>query len=207
MPIITEEIVTTLKPGVDNQTENMDLSDFGFLYGTFPTAPSVFVYATKYNLESDIIAAAMVACTFVSAPIMFISAKLLSLKNINPEDYLKVLGTNIVFPTVSLRSKIFMKNYKKILFLPDPFLMDISILSLFACLWVIFVLINSKKWKQMPNYVTILLVFSQACGCIGAILWSTMNCDQDWKLYLQFAFFAFGVYASRINTALIGKLI
>ena len=69
-------------------------------------------YATKYNLESDIIAAAMVACTFVSAPIMFISAKLLSLKNINPEDYLKVLGTNIVFPTVSMQIKIFMKNYK-----------------------------------------------------------------------------------------------
>ena len=92
MPIITEEIVTTFKPGGDNQTENMDMADFGFLYGTFPTAPSVFVYATKYDLESDIIAAAMVACTFVSAPIMFISAKLLSLKNINPEDYLKVLG-------------------------------------------------------------------------------------------------------------------
>ena len=110
MPIITEEIVTTFKPGGDNQTENMDLSDFGFLYGTFPTAPSVFVYATKYNLESDIIAAAMVACTFVSAPIMFISAKLLSLKNINPEDYLKVLGTQALFIYYNLQIKIFMKK-------------------------------------------------------------------------------------------------
>ena len=79
-------------------------------------------------------AMSMVICTFVSAPIMFISAKLLSLKNIDPSDYLKVL---------------------------DPFLMDVSILSLFACLWVLFVLINSKKWKEMPYFVTISLVFSQ----------------------------------------------
>ena len=71
---------------------------------------------------------------------MFISAKLLSLKSIDPSQYLKVL---------------------------DPFLEDVSILSLFACFWVLFVLINSKKWKEMPYYVTILLVFSQICGCIG----------------------------------------
>lgn len=34
-------------------------------------------------------------------------------------------------------------------------------------------------------------------------MWSVMNCHHGWKLYLQFIFFAFGVYASRINTALI----
>ena len=39
---------------------------------------------------------------------------------------------------------------------------------------------------------------------VGAILWSTMNCIHGWKLYLQFIFFAYGVYASRINSALIG---
>jgi len=35
-------------------------------------------------------------------------------------------------------------------------------------------------------------------------LWSVSNCHHGWKLYLEFIFFAFGVYASRINTALIG---
>ena len=30
-----------------------------------------------------------------------------------------------------------------------------------------------------------------------------MDCIHGWKLYLQFIFFAYGVYASRINTALI----
>ena len=54
MPLITEEIVSQLGAG-SNQTDNSNWSDFGFLYGTFPTAPSVFVYATKYNLECEVI--------------------------------------------------------------------------------------------------------------------------------------------------------
>ena len=38
---------------------------------------------------------------------------------------------------------------------------------------------------------------------IGAIIWSISNCHHGWRLYVEFIFFAFGVYASRINTALI----
>ena len=38
-------------------------------------------------------------------------------------------------------------------------------------------------------------------ACIGAILWSLLNCTHGWKLYLQFSVYAFGVYASRIYTA------
>jgi len=175
MPIIAREVVNLLNVGV-NVTDTQEWSNFGFLYGTFPSAPGVFVYASKYDLETDMIASGMVACTFISAPIMFISARLLSVKSINPSEYINEL---------------------------DTFLLDISIISLIACLWVVFVFINSKKWNQMPHLVTMALAFAQVCGCIGAILWSTMNCIHGWKLYLQFVFFAYGVYASRINTALI----
>ena len=49
----------------------------------------------------------------------------------------------------------------------DTFLLDISIVSLIACLWVMFVFINSKKWNQMPHLVTMGLAFAQVCGCIG----------------------------------------
>jgi len=175
MPIIAREVVNLLNVGA-NATDTQEWSNFGFLYGTFPSAPGVFVYASKYDLETDMIASGMVACTFISAPIMFISARLLSVKSINPSEYINEL---------------------------DTFLLDISIVSLIACLWVMFVFINSKKWNQMPHLVTMGLAFAQVCGCIGAILWSTMDCIHGWKLYLQFIFFAYGVYASRINTALI----
>ncbi len=74
MPLITREVVSQLKAG-GNETETAELSNFGFLYGTFPTAPSVYVFAAKYNVAMDVIAFALVACTFISAPIMFISAR------------------------------------------------------------------------------------------------------------------------------------
>ena len=112
------------------------------MYGTFPPAPGAFVYAVKYDVQKELLATALVASTFLSAPIMFISARLLSIKSVNPTDYIQDL---------------------------DHFLFDISIVSLCACLWVIFVLINSKKWKEMPHLVTLILTLSQACGCIGQV--------------------------------------
>jgi len=35
--------------------ENLALSMFGFLYGMIPSAPAVFVYASAYNLEMDLV--------------------------------------------------------------------------------------------------------------------------------------------------------
>ena len=69
MPIIARETVNLLNVGA-NETDTQEWSNFGFLYGTFPSAPGVFVYASKYDLDTDLIATGMVACTFVSAPIM-----------------------------------------------------------------------------------------------------------------------------------------
>lgn len=56
-----------------------DLADYAFIYGTFPTAPSVYVFAVQYGANPDIIASTMVLCTVLSAPIMYVSAKLISI--------------------------------------------------------------------------------------------------------------------------------
>lgn len=175
MPLVTRETVSLLHSG-QNVSDTLDLANFGFLYGTFPTAPGVFVYAAKYNVAADMVASAMVMCTFLSAPIMFISARLLSIPNIDPSDYISEL---------------------------DNFLLDISIIGLLACVWVAFVLVISRKWNQVPHSVTLGLVGSQGCACLGAILWSVISCTHGWKLYLQYSIFAFGVYASRVNTAVL----
>ena len=56
-PILARELTSTLlSPTTKNSTLVRDLSDFAFLYGTFPVAPTVFVYASKYNVMPDIIA-------------------------------------------------------------------------------------------------------------------------------------------------------
>lgn len=72
MPLIAREVTNFLYSG-SNEDESSRLADFAFLYGTFPTAPTVYVFATRYNIASSIIATTMIACTFLSAPCMFIS--------------------------------------------------------------------------------------------------------------------------------------
>lgn len=76
-----------------SSNETVELSNFGFLYGTFPTAPGVFVYATHFGVDVDLVASAMVACTFLSAPLMFISAKMLTLRNLHPSNYIQELDS------------------------------------------------------------------------------------------------------------------
>ncbi|OAD54808.1 hypothetical protein WN48_06007 [Eufriesea mexicana] len=76
LPLVIRESIILLNAG-ENATDTQDLSTYGFLYGTIPTAPALFIFTVRYNLEIDLIASAMVACTFVSAPLMFISAKLI----------------------------------------------------------------------------------------------------------------------------------
>ena len=57
LPIFAREYASTLlNPSNQNATENRELSDFAFLYGTFPVAPTVFVYASKYNVVPNVIA-------------------------------------------------------------------------------------------------------------------------------------------------------
>ena len=78
MPLIARSITKSLSAGESEAEleEANQLSDFAFLIGTFPTAPTVYVIAVRYNLCADVMASAMVVCTFVSAPIMFVSGKL-----------------------------------------------------------------------------------------------------------------------------------
>lgn len=76
-PLITRELVLHLNTGKNMTIEDTDsLSTFGFLYGTFPTAPSLFFYITRYNsIGDELISSALVFGTLASAPLMMISGK------------------------------------------------------------------------------------------------------------------------------------
>lgn len=173
LPLVIHEVVSLFHPGT-NASETLDLSTYGFLYGVFPAAPGVFVFATQYSIDIDLIASCMVACTFISAPLMFISAKMISINNLKPSDYLQEL---------------------------DSFAFDVSIAGIVACIWILVIFICSKKYKRIPHRVTSCLVVSQLIGCVGHILWSVLDQTQAFTLYLQFAVYAVGVYSSRMWTA------
>ncbi|XP_066945138.1 lysosomal cholesterol signaling protein isoform X2 [Macrobrachium rosenbergii] len=175
LPLVTREVVSLLHPG-NNANETADYSNYGFLYGTFPTAPGVFVFASQYNLAIDLIASAMVACTFLSAPLMFVSAKMVTLVRINPLDYVKEL---------------------------ESILFNVSIIGLICTVWVIAVFILSRKWRKVPHFVTLCLAVSQVIACLGALMWSVQECNHTWKLYLQFILFSWGVFSSRLWTAIL----
>lgn len=54
MPLVTREVVSLLHTG-SNTSDTLNLSTYGFLYGTFPSAPGVFVFATQYAIDVDLV--------------------------------------------------------------------------------------------------------------------------------------------------------
>jgi hypothetical protein len=51
---VIHEVVSLFNPGT-NVSETLDLSTYGFLYGVFPAAPGVFVFATQYSVDVDLV--------------------------------------------------------------------------------------------------------------------------------------------------------
>lgn len=111
MPLVCKDMVDILDVGVNSTSANhTSLSNFAFLYGVFPTAPSVAIYAGQYNMELEVVSrytqcfwcdtavfclikcisrflkvtSGMVISTFLSAPIMYVSSWLLTIPLMDP---------------------------------------------------------------------------------------------------------------------------
>ncbi|XP_011879389.1 PREDICTED: integral membrane protein GPR155 [Vollenhovia emeryi] len=181
LPLVIRESIILVNAG-DNVTETRDLSTYGFLYGTIPTAPALFIFTLRYNLEIDLIASAMVACTFLSAPLMFVSAKVINAvyAGITPASYAQQLNI---------------------------FSFDMSVASAAACIWLLicFLGFGRKRYNQVTHRCTLCLVIAQLAIAVGVIMWSKLdpNNDQTILWYIQFILITTGVYASRIWTAAI----
>ncbi|XP_052365169.1 integral membrane protein GPR155-like [Oncorhynchus keta] len=87
MPLICKDMVDLLDSTGSNSSSlnHSSLSNYAFLYGVFPPAPSVAIYASQYNMELDVVTSGMVISTFLSAPIMYVSAWLLTIPLMNPK--------------------------------------------------------------------------------------------------------------------------
>lgn len=179
LPLIIRESVILLNAGT-NETDTTDLSTYGFLYGTIPTAPALFIFTLRYNVDIDLIASAMVACTFLSAPLMFVSAKLITAINegVSPSSYARQLNT---------------------------FSMDISVASLAACIWLLicFIVLEGKKYKRLTHRCTLCIIIAQIAVAIGVIMWTKIDATHIGSTlwYIQFVLITVGIYASRLWTA------
>ncbi|XP_034429926.1 integral membrane protein GPR155 [Hippoglossus hippoglossus] len=145
MPLICKEMVELLDNSNTSSLNHSSLSNYAFLYGVFPTAPSVAIYAVYYNAELEVVTSGMVISTFLSAPIMYASAWLLTMQRMDPQ--------------------VLMNSLQSVSF-------DISIVSLVLLVWTIAVMFLSKKSKRLPHIFTVNLFVAQFLTCIGMILWN-----------------------------------
>uniref|UniRef100_A0A8C9BCU3 Uncharacterized protein n=1 Tax=Phocoena sinus TaxID=42100 RepID=A0A8C9BCU3_PHOSS len=123
----------TLDKG-NSVVNHASVSNYAFLYGVFPVAPGVAIFATQFNMEVEIITSGMVISTFVSAPIMYVSAWLLTFPTMDPKPLAYAIQ-NVSF--------------------------DISIISLVSLIWSLAILLLSKKYKQLPHMLTTNLLIAQ----------------------------------------------
>ncbi|XP_006784026.1 integral membrane protein GPR155-like [Neolamprologus brichardi] len=179
MPLVCKDMVDILDTGVNSTSANhTSLSNFAFLYGVFPTAPSVAIYAGHYNMELEVVTSGMVISTFLSAPIMYVSAWLLTIPLMDPTPLVTELE-NVSF--------------------------NISIVSLIALVWTIAVMLLSRKFNKLPHLFALNLFLAQFLVCVSMILWNFLVKQEDNLLgkILTFTLLYGSLYSTYIWTGLI----
>uniref|UniRef100_A0A1A8J8W9 G protein-coupled receptor 155b n=1 Tax=Nothobranchius kuhntae TaxID=321403 RepID=A0A1A8J8W9_NOTKU len=179
MPLVCKDMVDILDIGVNGTSANhTSLSNFAFLYGVFPTAPSVAIYAGHYNMELEVVTSGMVISTFLSAPIMYVSAWLLTIPLMDPTPLVTELE-NVSF--------------------------NISIISLIGLVWTIGVMLLSRKFNQLPHLFVLNLFLAQFLVCVSMILWNVLGKQEDNLLskILTFTMLYGSLYSTYIWTGLI----
>ncbi|XP_061464434.1 lysosomal cholesterol signaling protein isoform X2 [Rhineura floridana] len=165
MPLLCREMVELLDTS-GSLVNHTSLSNYAFLYGVFPAAPGVAIFATQFNMEVEIITSGMVISTFVSAPIMYVSAWLLTIPSMDPTRLASAIQ-NVSF--------------------------DISIVSLVSLVWSLAVILLSKKYKQLPHMLTTNLLIAQFVACVGMVMWNFTI--KEGSIILQILVFIF-LYSS-----------
>lgn len=176
LPLIAREMIQVLHVGKSsNETNSWSL--FGFLYGTFPAAPSSAIFAAKYGVDEQMVTSTMVLSTLLSAPIMFISAQMSLL------DYTQQAVI----------------NFDKLL---KTAMIDVSGTAIPFGVWVIVVLFLGRRHKIYPHNYTICLVICQLLACISTVLSKIPINSEFWFPFIS-TFFFVGIWGSRCWTAMV----
>ncbi|CAL1582310.1 unnamed protein product [Knipowitschia caucasica] len=177
LPLICKDMVELLDNSNTSTLNHSSLSNYAFLYGGFPSAPSVAIYAVYYNAEVEVVTSGMVISTFLSAPIMYVSAWLLTSSWMDP-DVLRKSLQNVSF--------------------------NISIVGLIVLVWTISVLFLSKKVKKLPHKFAANLFLAQFMTCLGMILWNyVVYSDNLMGQVFTFTLLSISLYSTNVWTGLI----
>ncbi|KAK3780258.1 hypothetical protein RRG08_047247 [Elysia crispata] len=159
---------------LDLSENSTSYSMYGFLYGTIPTAPSVYIFANDFGFGGEIIATALVLGNALAAPFMFISAKMMTVIVDSGQDFRKLL-----FETAY----------------------NISIVSIICCVWVLALFVFTGKWRRIPHRFTMAYMVANILACIGAIIFHEHGSSEGWHSYPGMVLLMVGVLSSRFWTA------
>lgn len=87
MPVICKDMVDLLDNSNTSAANHTSLSNYAFLYGVFPTAPSVAIYAVYYNAELEVVSylpANLLPAIFLCIHCFFLCNSLYGFKTLLP---------------------------------------------------------------------------------------------------------------------------
>ncbi|XP_003740757.1 integral membrane protein GPR155 [Galendromus occidentalis] len=170
-PILIREIMSQM--GIPDPA----YTDFGFLYGMLPPAPTVAIFAAQFCLPGEAVSAGVVVGTFVSAPLIFITATMSKISE-SSQSYQQTMVSAISYT---------------------------SLIALPLCLWTLFVLIPKKH--RITHSTAIWLLSAQTLTCIGGIMLFWAPGDGSVFFYVHTSVSLAGIFASRIWTAMIATIL
>jgi len=177
-PILTRGMVGLTSVLLEGK-KNPAMSNFGFLYGAFPTALGVHGYASHYNVQPDFVSAAILVGTLVSAPLMYISANILSVIDFDDEDINATISSLRTFDT------------------------NICQFSIVAILYITLLFLLGRKFTA-THLMTLTLLLSCLQTSEAALFWTRgIMGDTDLWRYIQAGLYLHGTYSARISTGLL----
>ncbi|RWS10226.1 integral membrane protein GPR155-like protein [Dinothrombium tinctorium] len=175
LPLIIKISIEVITPSNENVLE---LSSFGFLYGTFPAAPTPFIIAMNQEMNADIVAAGMAISTMLSGPLMVVSGNMVALKSSSVaqiEEYL--------FETVSI----------------------VSFVAIPCTFMVLLTFFKQRKWQTVIQKILTLLFLSQLLVAFGGYFSEDISQteEKNFAYYLECLLAVVGLNACRIWCAVL----
>ena len=199
-PIISREFVFHLENLNRNSATSAEdvnsLSTYAFLYGTFPSAPSIYFYITKYSMiADDIISPGLIFGTFISVPFMIISAKMITF-DFNHQNNTHLELSNITDNYIYFdKDKHFENITCKISLLA-------SFLTLVSLTWVFYLFISKKYYRLKPHFYTFILINAQLLVSIIEIIWNYMSISTDNYLIFYRIYFISEMFLTLVTRCL-----
>ena len=156
-PILSHFIVSEVNSVLFGTTD-LNLNNFSFLYGTFPPALGVVAYATQYDCNVELVAAGIVLCTAVSAPLMYLSANILQILS---WDKTKQVKEELAFLAYRVSAG--------------------SVVCIVICLSIFII---SRKFRLTPHCITTGVLIQSLIAPLGSILFYYDAITSFWKVSL-----------------------